>query len=145
MVMTGAGTRRPLSLWALEVAERSKRAEEKLLGSHSPDSFALGIRVYRANDVKFLCSEDKEPCGKVQLPEISHGTRLGIAIDRDLGNVAFFQDGKFQCFHPRHAVDALREKELFPALMVFQDTVLRIRTDLSTPRALDCLGIDASR
>mmetsp|Transcript_1993 Transcript_1993/g.6358 ORF Transcript_1993/g.6358 Transcript_1993/m.6358 type:complete len:298 (+) Transcript_1993:52-945(+) len=124
--------------FSLGVAERAVTQDDHFWHGENQAIFAAGIFVFERGSSQGVrrCFSQDSP-SQVDFtgvfPEVVVGSRLGVFVDMDVGQIAFYMDGKLRAIHGARPIG----KKLLPVVGVCQDTVLKLHAGLEPPSTED--------
>jgi len=124
--------------FALGAAERVVTQEKWFWHEANGAIFAAGIVVWKDGSSQKMsaCFSQESPSKRLlncTFPTVVVGSRLGVFVDMDVGQIAFYMDGKLRAIHGARPIG----KKLLPVVGVCQDTVLKLHAGLEPPSTED--------
>eukprot|EP00930_Biecheleria_cincta_P042022 TRINITY_DN28896_c0_g1_i1.p1 TRINITY_DN28896_c0_g1~~TRINITY_DN28896_c0_g1_i1.p1 ORF type:complete len:409 (-),score=59.10 TRINITY_DN28896_c0_g1_i1:9-1235(-) len=128
------------SYWEVEITELGNAGKEFMIGVVSrqfsglnsfldSDSNGWGIYHNSAGAVFLRSGGSNHGNSYAEVLPMAKGTKIGILVDADRGSLLFFHNGQFRLSH----LTNVKGQELLPALSVYTDAVLTLKTGLSPP------------
>lgn len=128
------------SYWEVEITELGNAGKEFMIGVVSTqfsglnsfldsDSNGWGIYHNSAGAVFLRSGGSNHGNSYAEVLPMAKGTKIGILVDADRGSLLFFHNGQFRLSH----LTNVKGQELLPALSVYTDAVLTLKTGLSPP------------